>query len=308
MRLTLSIKTKTSLALIINMLLWPSSLIAIRIGLESFDAGALALLRYLTASLCMLLVFLKFGSHQKPSLRELGRIFLSGVVGFAIYNIVLNQGEVTVDPGTASFILTQIPVAIVVLAIIFLQERLSYYGWLGIVISIVGVGLIAVGKSATAHSVKMNIGIVYLLIAVLCHATYSIMNKPFLRKFNPIEFTTYAMWGGTLALLFYAPALYHEIFHASWKAILAGIYNGIFPAAIGYLMWSYAMNHLPASKVGSTLYTQPLIAIILSWLVLSEIPVMLSLVGGAMALLGAILVNYSYKTKTTPIPATDELF
>lgn len=102
MRLSLSVKTKTLLALFINMLLWPSSLIAIRIGLESFDAGALALLRFLTASLCMLIVFWKFGQHQKPNLRELGWIFLSGVIGFAIYNIVLNQGEVTVDPGIAS--------------------------------------------------------------------------------------------------------------------------------------------------------------------------------------------------------------
>ena len=241
MQLTPTVKTKTLLALVTTIVLWSSSLVGIRIGLKSFDAGSLALLRYLSASLCMLLIFLKFGKHNKPNIKELGMIFLAGIIGFSIYNIALMQGEMTIDPGTASFILTQIPVAMIVLAMIFLQERLNIYGWLGIAISILGVGLIAIGKSEAAHSdIKINVGIFYLLIAVLCHATYSIMNKPLLRKFTSIEFTTYAMWCGTLALLVYIPSLSHEIVHASMKAIFAGIYIGIFPAAIGYLTWSYA--------------------------------------------------------------------
>src|ERR1700731_3274449 len=113
MQLTASIKTKTLLALFITLFLWSSSLVGIRIGLESFDAGSLALFRYLTASICMLFFFFIFGRpHHKPNLKELSKIFLSGIIGFAVYNIVLNQGEMTVDPGTTSFILTQIPVVI----------------------------------------------------------------------------------------------------------------------------------------------------------------------------------------------------
>lgn len=303
----ISTKTKTFLALVTTLVFWSSSLVGIRIGLKSFDVGPLALLRYLIASLCMLFFYLKFGKHQKPNLKELIMIFLSGVIGFALYNIALNQGEMTLDPGTAGFILSQIPVAMIVLAMIFLQERLNYYGWLGIVISILGVCLIAFSKCETVSGgFKINIGIVYLLIAILCHAAYSIMNKPFLRKFNPIEFTTYAMWGGTLALLFYVPALSHEIVHASLSAILAGIYIGIFPGAVAYITWGYALKHLPASEASSMFYALPLMTTLFSGMILSEIPTILSLIGGAVALVGAFVVKQSFKTKIAPAVIAEE--
>lgn len=289
---------KTILALFITLFLWSSSLIGIHIGLESFDAGSLALLRYLTASVCMLLFFIKYGRHHKPSLMELGMTFLAGTIGFTFYNIFLNQGVSTVDPGTASFILSQIPVVIVLLAMVFLRERLNIFSWLGILICIAGISMVAFGKSTVEMGkIKINIGIIYILMATLCHASYAIINKSFLRKLNPIEFTSYAMWGGTLALLFYTPPLIRELAHASVTAILAGIYIGIFPAAIGYLTWSYALNHLPASKVGSILYMQPILTIMLSWVFLHEIPTTLSLIGGFIALVGAIIVSQGHRVK-----------
>ena len=292
----ISTNTKVLLALITTLFLWSSSLVGIRLGLESFDAGALALLRYLTASLFMLIFFLKYATVSKrPSFREMSLILLSGTIGFAVYNIMLNSGELTVDPGTASFILSQIPVVMVVFATIFLRERVNFRGWIGIAISVFGVLLIAMGKSSGNWSgFSISTGVLYLLTATVSHASYSIINKPFLRQFTSIEFTTYAMWGGTVALLIYTPQLIDQLPHASLVAILATVYNGIFPAAIGYLTWSYVLHHLPASKVGTSLYALPISTTLLSWLILGEIPTQMSFLGGVISLIGAVVVNRSF--------------
>lgn len=289
--------TKVVLALITTLFLWSSSLVGIRIGLESFDPGPLALLRFISASLFMLIGYGYFAPRPRQfNYSDLLWMLVSGVIGFSLYNIMLNQGEETLDSGTTSFVLSQIPITMVILASIVLRERIHRIAWLGIFISIFGVFLIAQGKNQ--GNWEFSQGLIYLLIATFCHAGYSIINKPLLQRCSSLEFTTFAMWGGTIALLYYTPALIEQLPQASWLAILVTIYNGIFPAAIGYLTWSYVLHHLPASRVAMSLYSLPIATTLLSWLLLHEVPEALSFLGGCVSLVGAMIVNQSFRQKS----------
>lgn len=81
---------------------------------------------------------------------------------------------------------------------------------------------------------------------------------------------------------------------ASWTATLVIVYLGIFPASIGYIAWSYALARIPASRAVSFLYFMPFVATLLGWLWLSEVPKLLSVFGGVVAIFGVWLVNQSY--------------
>lgn len=267
---------------------WSSSLVAIRIALQSYDPVSLALFRYLIASFGMLFVYWNVSHKRAVDWRDIPIIFFAGVVGFAVYNIALNYGEVTVSAGVSGFIVSQIPVVIAFLAIIFLGERLSKKAWLGMCISIIGVGLIA----ASHHSEGVvDIGIFYLLIAVISAGIYHAAYKYLLRKYHAVELTAYGIWGGTLSMLFHAPTLWQEIPTATIDATLSVIYLGIFPGLIGYLSWSYALRHVPASKAASAFYVMPIVTAFLGWICLGEIPPWLALIGGLTALVGAIIVG-----------------
>ena len=277
------------LALVGALFSWASAYIGIRIGLTQYSPGGFGLLRFIAASLTMLVIYLRLPHRNGLQWRDASSIFLLGVIGFALYSVTLNYGEITVQAAIAGFLIATIPIGMIILARIFLKEKPTLRGLMGIFISFTGIILISLGES---EGVKFNFGVLYILCAVVAGSIYSTFQKSLLMRYHPIEFTAYTIWSGTLALAFYTPQLWHELPHASLKATLWGIYLGIFPAALGYLAWSYVIRYITIAKAASTLYIVPVISIFLGWFFINEMPNRISLLGGFVVLTGAIIVNY----------------
>jgi drug/metabolite transporter (DMT)-like permease len=141
--------SRVIVALSIALVLWASAFAAIRVGLRGFGPGQLALLRFLIASVA-LLVYSLITRQPLPRIRDLPMMLLLGFLGFFVYHVGLNAGEVVVPAGPASFIIASVPVFSTLLAVIFLRERLTLPGWVGVVISFCGVALISLGTGSTS--------------------------------------------------------------------------------------------------------------------------------------------------------------
>lgn len=133
-----------------------------------------------------------------------------------------------------------------------------------------------------------------VLLAAFLQSLYFVLQKPYLKRYRPFEFTTYAIWAGTLGLLVFWPGLPAEIGAAPPEATLAAVYLGIFPAALAYVTWAYVLARFPASRAASFLYLVPGVATLIAWLWLGEVPGWLALFGGVIALAGVIIVNKNY--------------
>lgn len=287
---------KTKFALLSALFLWASAFVGIRTCLQGYSPEGLALFRYLIASVCMGIIYFRMPAKAKLTVKDKAALLFIGVIGIAIYNIALNYGELAVSSGTASFIISQSPIITAILAAIFLGEKLNRLRTLGFCTSICGIALIALSEKTHFN---FNAGLVYILIATLASGLYSVLQKPFLNKYHAISVTTYLVWGATLFLLIYTPKMQHDLLHASWQSTFTAIYLGIFPAALGYLAWSYVLSHVAATRAGSFLYFMPFMTTLLGWVYLNEIPVWMSLCGGLLAILGVWLVNHSYAKITT---------
>lgn len=279
-------KVNGTLALVV--LFWASAFVGIRVGLLDYSPGELALFRFLVASLCMAFVYARLSNQPRMPWAIRLQLAGLGVAGIGIYNICLNMGEITVSAGVASFVIGLMPVITIVLSVIFLRERPGILVWAGIVISLIGLLLL---MGAEPEAGLFSGGVCLILISALMGSAYTIIQKRYLLDYHPIAVTAWVIWGGTLLLLWFLPGLLSEFPEASLDADLAAVYMGIFPAALAYVGWSYVLNFMSASQASLYLYFMPVISTILGYALLQEQPTLLSLSGGLLALLGALVAT-----------------
>lgn len=279
----------------IAIIVWSSAYVAIRAALEEFSPGGLALLRYLVASACMIIFYFFVKDKKYPSLLHIVFLMLLGVIGVGFYNVFLNYGEQTITSGVSAFIISQSPLLTAFFAAIFLREKLIFKRVAGFFLSIVGIGIMTVNE--LNENLSFSIDLLYIFLATAVAALYPMIQKPLLKFANPIEATTFIILGSTLFLCFYLPDLSLDLNQVSNEAITTVLYLGIFPAAIGYVMWSYALNYLPTAQVVSYLYFSPFLAALIGWYWLEETMSFASIIGGIVAMYGVYLINRSYKNK-----------
>jgi drug/metabolite transporter (DMT)-like permease len=275
-------------AIAVTIVLWASAYPAIRVGLRAFSPGQLAAIRFLTASL-VFAIYLGFKRPRMPRGARLVRISLAGVLGITLYNLLLNTGELTVTAGAASFLINCMPVFAALLATAFLGERLRIVGWLGIAVSFAGVAMIAIGDSRGLHFGR---GSLLVLGAALCSATMGLLQKPLLRNYDPVALTACLMASGELFLLPYLPAALHVAMRQEARpALLAALFLGIGPAALGYLAWSIALESFTLSVTVSLLYLIPPVAVGISYVWIQEKTTLFTLFGGLVTIAGVVLLS-----------------
>jgi len=268
-------------------LLWVSAFAGIRVGLQGYTPGHLALLRFLVAS-AVLLLYAVLARMRRPKLRDLPAILVMGFSGIAVYQMLLSYGEQSVPAGEASLLIASAPCFTALLAHLFLSERLNSWGWMGMVGSFVGVAIVSLGGH---QGMVFSPGAFLILGAALAESLFFVVQKPYLGKYSGLELTTYTIWAATLFLLVYAPGLAQQVQAAPVEMTLAVVYLGLFPAVAAYITWAYALARTTASKASSFLYLLPVLAVLIAWLWLNEIPSVLSLLGGAVVIIGVMLVN-----------------
>jgi drug/metabolite transporter (DMT)-like permease len=275
------------LALGATVFFWASAYAGIRDALQAFGPGEVALARLIVAAV-VLALYAVATRMRMPEARDLPVILFAGLLAFAVYHVALNYGEITVSAGAAGVLIATAPVYTALLAAAFLGERLRPLGWAGMAVSFTGAALISVDEGG---GFTLDPGAFLILLSAVCVSVYFVFQKPYLAKYGALAFTTYAIWAGTVFVLPYLPGLFSQSLAASAGTTLVLVYLGLFPTALGYVTYAYAMSRMDASVAVSFLYLIPVLAYLIGWAWLGETPTPLSVIGGLLALAGVVLVN-----------------
>jgi drug/metabolite transporter (DMT)-like permease len=275
---------------LLALLVWASSFPLTRIALLAYSPQHLALARYCMATL-VLLAFCVLVRAPLPRRSDLPALVMTGLLCGTLYQLGFNYGMRTVSSGPAAVLVDTVPIFAALLGFFFLGERLGVWAVGGIVLGFLGSVLIASGEAGSA-GFTFEPGAGYLLCASLAFSLGSVVQKPLLSRLPAIPVTAYYFVAATLGLGVFAPGLAASIVSAPASANWALLYLALFPGALSFALWSYALARLPVTQVTSSLYLVPVFTFPIAWLWMGEVPGALSLIGGAVALAGVLLVQW----------------
>jgi drug/metabolite transporter (DMT)-like permease len=276
----------------VTLVMWASAFVVIRHLADSVSPGALGSGRLLVAALVVLPLVLRRG-WVAPTRREWLLLMLGGVGWFGVYNLALNAGERHVDAGTAAMIIQIGPVIVALLAVPLFGERLHRWLLGGMVVGFAGVAVIARGSSTDAEA--SLVGVALVLVAAAMYAVGVLTQKVLLRRIPSVQVVFASFLIGAVTCLPFSgdlPGIVADGGPELWWIL----YLGVFPTAIAFTTWAYALTHTDAGALSLTTFLVPLIATLIAWLTIDEVPPSLTFVGGALAIAGVLMTRRRPRT------------
>ncbi len=275
-------------AAFVTVVLWASAFVGIRAAGEDISPGPLTLGRLLVAA-AVLGLLVAARRDPLPPRSDLGRLLACGLLWLAAYNVLLNAAEQRIDAGTASMLVNVGPVLIALLAGVLLHEGFPRSLLIGCAIAFAGA--VVIGLASAERGVEAGWGAALCLAAAAAYSGGVIAQKPLLERTSALQITFLACVIGAAACLPFAGTLVDEARAAPASSLAWMVYLGVFPTAIGFTTWAYALKRTSAGKMGATTYLVPPVAVLMAWALLGETPPVLALLGGLLCLAGVFVTR-----------------
>jgi len=276
-------------------LVWGASFIATKVALADASPVTVVWLRFAMGVAVLGVAAAVRRQFAVVPARELPTFALLGLIGITFHQWLQSNALVTSQASTSGWIVASTPVFMAMLGRLVLGEKLSWPRVAGIALAALGV-LLVVSKDDPATLLAGKFGApgdVLILLSAPNWAVFSVLSRGALRKHPATRMMFYVMtigWLFTSVLLFSGPGL-SEIGRITPRGWAALAFLGIACSGLAYMAWYDALQHMPASQVGALLYLEPLVAMTVAAVVLSERILLSTVVGGAVILLGVWLVN-----------------
>lgn len=290
--------------LVIMAILWGGTFSAGRIVARHMEPFTGAFLRYLIASLFLVVLTRKIeGRFPKVRAEHLVPIFLLGMTGVFAYNVFFFKGLSLLPAGRASIIIATNPVFISLLSACFFKERLTVLKIGGMVLSFAG-AIIAItrGSFYNVLSSQLGWGDLFLFFCVVSWVSYSLIVKKFLVRVSPLVLVTYSTVVGTIALA--VPALLQGFITdisryplTVWGSLF---YMGFFGTVLGFLWYYEGIQRLGAIKTSVFINFVPVTAIAIAFFLLGESISPFLLIGAFLVTGGVSITNVSELKRKRP--------
>jgi drug/metabolite transporter (DMT)-like permease len=283
-------------------IVWGASFIATKLALQDLAPVTVVWLRF---AIGVVILGIATGLKKQftlPHKKDILYLSLLGFLGITFHQWLQSTGLQTVQASTTAWIVATSPVFIAILSWLFLREKLLWMQIIGIALAAVGV-LLVVSKGNLAAIFAGHFGTpgdILILISAPNWAVFSIISSYGLKKFPATQMMFYVMVIGWLltSILFFSSGNVADLRHLTFSSLMGIGFLGIFCSGLAYIAWYDGLQALPATQIGAFLYLEPLVAVLVAWAILGESLIPVTLLGGAVILLGVRLVQKSVKSIT----------
>jgi drug/metabolite transporter (DMT)-like permease len=267
---------------------WALSFVIGKYSLRQVPALMIPGLRAAIASLCLLLIYI-FQRHEQPRLSRADWpvLFVISLFGVTLNQLLFIVGLNRTSVGHAAVVIALTPIFVLLLAAFAGHETITPRKIVGMLIGLAGVYALQTAHGGSGRAATLA-GDSLLLMGALAFSIYTTLSKHVTARYGAITINTYAYLGSAIILApltvwQFSLADLSRIDPVSWLGVL---YMGLFPSAVCYLIYYYALTYVPASKVAAFSYLQPVLATSLAILLLGEHVTSELIAGGALVLAG----------------------
>jgi drug/metabolite transporter (DMT)-like permease len=228
------------------------------------------------------------------------RLVLLGMLGNGVYQVFFILGLARTRVATAALVMAATPALIALFGWLHGSERLTSRAWAGIALQLAGMSCVVLGATGVAGGSDSFAGVLLVLLAAASWASYSILIRPFAHRVPVLQLGGYTMLGGAIEAVatgvWGMPTV--EWSRLAPSTYLAIAYSGLVALVLAYLFWYRGVRAIGPTRTSMYGNLQPLIAMAVAWLVLSEQPTAWQLAGGACIMTGILLA----RAQVTPSP------
>jgi drug/metabolite transporter (DMT)-like permease len=282
----------TDILLFTMAVIWGVNFVVVKYATQVFNPVAFTGLRVGTVAVFLLSVAV---ARHRPMLarRDLIGLLLLGMLGNGLYQLFFVHGVARTRAGNAALIVGSAPAFIALVARARGIERVKGLTWVGIALSVSGVGLVIAGSAGLSNGENTLLGSVLVFFAVLCWTFYTIGLQPYTKRIDVIQLSAATMVGGAIPLMIAStPAL----LATDWAAIgvggwLALLYSSVISMGIAYFFWYRGLRVLGPTRTAVYSNLQPIVALLVAWAFLNEAPTIFQGVGAATIIAGVFLTR-----------------
>jgi len=289
---------KAYIALIFVCIVWGTTYMAIRVGVMHYPAFLFAGVRQLIAGLILMVIALAISKKKDLSGGNILRQMLVGFLMLSLGNGCVTWGEKYIPSGIAALLCSMMPLFAV--SFNLFSSKKDHFNstiGLGMLLGVCGVGLIFRNNLADITKPEYIGGMLAVIVATASWALGSIINKKDTDPVNPFFNSGLQLFFGGLFMFFISPAIdnYHGLQLWNRDGLLALLYLITFGSVLAYAAYMYALSALPVGIATIYAYINPLIAVIMGYLVLNEaLNIYTGLAFGTIAV-SVFLVNKGYR-------------
>lgn len=298
-------KTKAIIALIIVCIFWGTTYLALRIGVKDFPPFLFSGIRQVSAGLLLLVIMYFAKMLEKVTFKDIAKQALPGILLITLGNGIIGWAELYIPSGLAALIVSVMPIYIVIMNIISGKEKKKFN------LKIIGgfalgcIGIILIFKDNLADLAKPEYfwGVVASFGACVFWALGSIYMKHTSFTTSPYTNASIQFISGGIGLFLFSLMFddYAQLSAITADSLWALLYLTIVGSLLSYLSYLYAIQHLPIVMVSTYAYVNPIIAILLGVLILSERITWITVLALATTLYGVYLINSGYRSAVDKI-------
>lgn len=240
-----------------------------------------------------------FGKKESVDKKDFGRLILGGVFGVAANQLMFFEGLSMTSEISASIIMTTNPILVLLMAAIFLKEKLRWKRIIGIILGFSGAAYLILNNIDSTKA-QNALGDLFIFLNAASYGIYLIIVTPLMKKYNPL---TVIRWVFTFGLVFVIPFGYGQIEHINWNMpsdiILKISFVIVFTTFFAYVFNIYALKNVSPTVVSAYIYLQPFLTTIIALFLRDSDSLSLDKIISAILIFGGVYM-VSKKAKISP--------